>query len=70
MLTYRNAKKLLTPEDVAYTTNGKQIIPAKISRIAQEYLDTDVDVLYFEDHRFLWWLTEKVAREAMNYGTT
>ena len=27
------------------------------------YLDTDVDLLYFEDYGRLWWLTEKVAKE-------
>lgn len=63
MITYRKAKQLLSPGDVVYTTNGKQIVPTQIRRIGGEYLDTDVDVLYFEDHGDLWWLTEKVAKE-------
>lgn len=62
-ITYRQAHKYLQPGDVAYTTNGKQIVPAQILRVGYQYLDTDVDVLYFEDHGDLWWLTEKVAKE-------
>ena len=67
-ITYRQARKYLQPGDVVYTTNGKQIVPAQVHRIGREYLDTDVDVLYFEDHGVLWWLTEKVAKES-KYGT-
>ncbi len=68
MITYRQAQKHLLPGDVVYTTNGKRIVPAQICRIAPEYLDTDEDVLYFEDHGTLWWLTERVAKEKV-YGT-
>ena len=68
-ITYRQARKYLQPGDVVYTTNGKQIVPARICQIGGEYLDTDVDVLYFEDHGTLWWLTEKVAKENMKCNT-
>ena len=67
-ISYRQARKYLSLGDVVYTTNGKQIVPAQICRIALEYLDTDVDILYFEDHGTLWWLTEKVAKERC-YGS-
>ena len=67
-ITYRQARKYLQPGDVVYTTNGKRIVPAQISRIGGEYMDTDVDVLYFEDHGNLWWLTEKVAKEKVKRG--
>lgn len=66
MITYRKAKQLLAPGDVVYATNGKQIVPAQIRKIGVEYLDTDVDVLYFEDHGILWWLTKRVAKEKVH----
>ena len=66
-ITYRQAHKYLRSGEMVYTSNGKQVVPAQILRIAGEYLETDVDVLYFEDHSALWWLTEKAAKEAL-YG--
>lgn len=68
-VTYRQAKKLLQPGDVVYTTNGKVLLLARVDRIFADSLMTDVDVLFFEDHGNLWWLTESVAKERV-YGTS
>ena len=70
MITQRKAKALLRPGDVVFATNGSRIFPATVLRIEASCIDTNLDALHYEDHGFLWWLTERVAKEKIQeiYG--
>lgn len=65
MITYRQALELLPPGDTVYCTNGKATIPAKVVSVEIDHLVTDEDILCFEEHGELWWLTEKEAAKAV-----
>lgn len=70
MITYRKVKALLKPGDTVFTTNGSRLFRAVVLRIENSYLYTNLDVLHYEDHGTLWWLTERVAKEKIQeiYG--
>lgn len=70
MITYTKAKTLLAPGDVVYTTNGREVIQARISKILADHLLTDVDCLFYDEHGSTWWLTKRVAKEKINNGQT
>lgn len=64
MISHRQASKLLPPGDTVYCVKGRLVIPAKVMSIKRDHLDTDIDVLFFDEHGTFWYLTEKEAAKA------
>lgn len=59
MLTYRKAKKLLSPGDTVYSVGAYGgIVEAKVLEICVDWLETDFGILDYDDHGTLWWLHE------------
>lgn len=66
MITYAQAKKLLHIGDIVFAMpDYHSIVPARVAEIQDGWLETDIGVLDFEDHRYTWWLTERVAMEQL-----
>ena len=63
MVTARKIRQVLKIGDTVYTTNGREVIPATVRAIGEYTLDTDVDVLFYDEHGTNWWLTRRVAEE-------
>ena len=61
MITYRKAAQLLAPGEVVYTTDGKRVIECVVEAIHSDSVITDQDVLFFDEHGYTWWLTEKAV---------
>ena len=67
-MTYAKAKQLLSPGDTVFIVEGGQVVELPILRIHQDSLSVPDGYLYFDDIRTSWWLTKKVATDALNGG--
>ncbi|MBO4938886.1 MAG: hypothetical protein J6C98_07805 [Oscillospiraceae bacterium] len=64
MLTYRKAVELLPPGDTVWSlTETGNIEPATVLEVCNGWLETNIEILDFEDHGRTWWLTKAVATE-------
>ena len=62
MISYAQAKKLLPPGDVVYTTDGDwKPVKAEVLEVCAGHLHTTAGALDFQDHGYTWWLTEKAV---------
>ena len=66
MLSYRKAKQLLDIGDIVYIIERGQIVELKIIRIHQDALAVKDGYLYFDEVGETWWLTKRVAQDAIN----
>ena len=62
-LTFRTAKKRITPGDVVFILLSGRIVPAQVQEIYDGWLKTTVGILDFEEVGDTWFLTEIVAKE-------
>ena len=61
MITYRKVRDLLEIGDEVYTTDGIKVVPCVIEEIEADSLVTDLDILFYDEHGYTWWLTEKAV---------
>lgn len=64
MITYRKASDLLPVGDTVYCVKGRCVIPAKVVSVERDHLNTDIDLLFFDEHGVFWFLTKKTAEAA------
>lgn len=66
MITYRQAKKLLPPGDVVYTTDSEwNVVKAEVLEVCAGHLRTSAGPLDFQDHGYTWWLTERAVMQEL-----
>lgn len=56
-------RKVLIPGDTVYVLAPGKVIPAKVLEICEDSLETDLDILFYDEHGFTWMLTEKEAEK-------
>ena len=62
-VTKRKLSKVLDRGDTVYVITGRGgYIPAKVQRIGEDSLDTDVDVLFYDEIGEMWCLCELTAK--------
>lgn len=64
-MTYRMAKQLVSPGDVAFVPAGGRIHRAVVQGIYRDHIVTDKDCLFFDEVGDLWFLTLRCAVEAL-----
>ena len=63
MITTKQAKKLLQPGSIVFSKLNSEIVECTVLEICDGWLETDFEILDFEDHGITWYLTKKVAEE-------
>lgn len=64
MITYRKASDLLPAGDTVYCVKGRRVIPAKVVSVERDCVNTDIDLLFFDEHGIFWFLTKEAAEAA------
>ena len=64
MITYRKASDLLPVGDTVFCVKGRSVIPAKVTSVERDHLNTDIDLLFFDEHGIFWFLTKEAAEAA------
>ena len=64
MITYRKAFDLLPAGDTVYCVKKRRVIPAKVVSVERDHVNTDIDLLFFDEHGVFWFLTKGAAEAA------
>lgn len=74
MITPRQAKDVLDVGDIVYiaarASTGCEVHEAHVLAVEPLGVDTDMDFLPYDEHLDRWWLTESVARAALERRPT
>ena len=63
MLTYNQVLKLLSPGDTVFSVRGNAVLEHTGKSILPDCLDIGEDLLFYDEHRELWFLTQCIAKK-------
>ena len=65
MLTLRKARALISPGDVVFSVCGGEIVEHIVQKIRTEYIESDLDCLFYDECPGMWFLTLRGALDSI-----
>ena len=63
ILTKKKICKILSPGDTVYIIAPGRVIPSTVLKINDDCIETEEDVLFYDEHSFTWMFTSSEAQK-------